>query len=98
MVAGLEVRHGVVPALAVLPGEAVADVAVAVALAPHALAALRGEESSLAPLAAESHRVPAAVDAHGLVPLRMQTRPPQPFRVLRNIQSCITLGQVWQIE
>ena len=47
MVAGLEVRHGVVPALAVLPGEAVADVAVAVALAPRALAALGREVTGL---------------------------------------------------
>ena len=71
-----EVGHGVVPARAVLPREAVARVAVAVALAPPARASLPagGEEARLAPLAARADGVAAAVDAHGLVLRRPQSR------------------------
>ena len=77
VVAGLEVRHRVVLAQAVLSGQTVANVAVTVALAPHALAVLHRKVASLAPLAAKSDRVSPAVDADGLVPFRMQARLPQ---------------------
>ena len=101
--AGLEVRDRVVLAQAVLPGQAVASVAVAVAPTPPALAAalLRREVAGLAPLAAKPDSVASAVDADGLVPFRMEAQkariPPEPFRA-RSLNADVPVGEIVRVQ